>query len=371
MPLRIGLIGLPNVGKSTTFNALTQTQNAAVANYPFCTIEPNQAIVPVPDPRVDHLAELVQVPKAIHATIEFVDIAGLVKGASQGEGLGNQFLAHIRDTAAIVHVVRCFDDPNVVHVSERPDPRADIETINLELILADLQVLERRMERLAREAKGDKSLRPMLALAEDLRTHLDQARPVSAYVAEHGLADDETFRALDREVRFLTNKPVIYAANVDEESLADPDAPYVAAVQAVAAEQGAGVVVLCAKLEEEMAGLSEEERAEFLALAGAETGGLGQVIAESFKLLGLITFFTMNEKEVRAWTVPAGTHAPQAAGTIHTDFERGFIRAEVVPYTVFIEYGDWQAARAGGVMRIEGKDYVVQDGDIMYIRFHV
>lgn len=372
MSLNIGLIGLPNVGKSTLFNALTQTQQAVVANYPFATIEPNRAIVPVPDGRVEHLRQLIHVSNAIHATVEFVDIAGLVRGASKGEGLGNQFLANIREVNAIVHVVRCFDDPNVVHVSDRPDPKADIEVIELELILADLQILERRLERMVREVKGDRKLLPMQEIGQAIQSYLEQGKSVARYVADHALAHDETFAAFDREMRFLSNKPIIYAANVDEETLAAPaDNPNIATIHALAADRHAEVVVICAKLEEEMAGLAAEERNEFLALSGIEESGLAQVIHHSFHLLDLITFFTMNENEVRAWTVQRGTKAPQAAGTIHTDFERGFIRAEVIPYPVFAEHGSHAAVKAAGAMRLEGKEYVVKDGDILYIRFNV
>jgi ribosome-binding ATPase len=371
MSLNIGLIGLPNVGKSTTFNALTKTQHALVANYPFATIEPNRAIVPVPDPRVEMLQKLVRVPNAIHATIEFVDIAGLVRGASRGEGLGNQFLSNIREVNAIVHVVRCFEDPNVVHVSESIDPRVDIEVIELELILADLQVLERRIERLERETKGDRSLAPLLEMAKAVKSYLEQGKPVSQYVVEHNLADDATFHELDREVRFLSNKPVIYAANIDEADLGNEKNPYLETVRALAAERNAEVVAFSAQLEQEMAGLTPEEREEYLALAGVEESGLDQVIRHSFHLLDLITFFTMNEKEVRAWTVRRGTKAPQAAGTIHTDFERGFIRAEVIPYPTFVEHGSIAAVKAAGAMRLEGKEYVVRDGDVIYVRFNV
>ncbi|MGD9093917.1 MAG: redox-regulated ATPase YchF [Anaerolineales bacterium] len=366
MGLSIGIIGLPNVGKSTVFNALTGAQSAQVANYPFCTIKPNRAIVAVPDRRVNVLAELVEVPNTIHATIEFVDIAGLVKGASQGEGLGNQFLSNIRDTAALVHVVRCFEDPNVVHISERPDPPADIEIVNIELILSDLQQLERKIEQLNSQVKGDKRMIPVLDLAHALREHLQRECPISLYSHR----ESEIFHDLDREMRFLTNKPVIYAANVDETGLAE-DNRYVMAVQEVAAEQGAELVILCARLEEEMVDMTEEERSEFLLLAGAEESGLEQVIRKGFEALGLISFFTKNENEVRAWNVPKGTSAPRAAGAIHTDFERGFIRAEVVPFETFAQYGSDVAVKAEGLLRLEGKEYIVQDGDVIYFRFNV
>lgn len=366
MSLRIGIVGLPNVGKSTVFNALTQAQNAAVANYPFCTIKPNRAIIPVPDRRVDTLAELAGLGRTIHATIEFVDIAGLVKGASQGEGLGNQFLGHIRDADAILHVVRCFDDPNVVHVSANPDPRQDIEIINIELALADLEQLERKIDRLSRQVKGDKRAVPFMELALKLRDHLGANQPITNFPDQ----EDATFIELNQELRFLTGKPLIYAANVDEEGLASDNA-YVLATRALAAEQEVDVLKLCAKLEEEMIGLSDQERSDYLALSGAEEGGLAQIIRKSYAALGLLSFFSMNEEEVRAWTVREGWTAPRAAGVIHTDFERGFIRAEVIPFDTFTQYGSSAAARAAGAMRIEGKEYVVQDGDIIYFRFNV
>jgi hypothetical protein len=367
MALSIGIIGLPNVGKSTTFNALTKEQNAEVANYPFCTIEPNRAIVPLVDERVDTLAEIAGVGRRIYATIEFVDIAGLVRGASKGEGLGNQFLGQIRDTGAIVQVVRCFQDENVVHVSPEPDPRADIEAINMELILADLEQLERKIERLTRQVKGDKKLVPTLELAQTLAEHLNAGQLISTYPQR----DTETFRELAAEMRFLTNKPAIYVANVDESDLGPEDSPCVRTVRAVAAEHDAEVVKICAKLEEEMAGLTDEERLEFLEAAGAHESGLEQVVRKSFDLLHLINFFSMNEEEVRAWTIRRGWTAPQAAGVIHTDFERGFIRAEVVPYEEFVEHDGWAGAKAAGALRVEGKEYVVQDGDVVWFRFNV
>ncbi|NIR52017.1 redox-regulated ATPase YchF [candidate division KSB1 bacterium] len=366
MALRIGIVGLPNVGKSTTFNALVKEQNAQVASYPFCTMEPNKAIVPVPDPRVEKLAELAKVGKTIHATIEFVDIAGLVKGASHGEGLGNQFLGNIRDTAAIVHVVRCFEDPNVAHVSETLDPWLDIEIVNTELALADLQQLERKIERLARQVKGDKKAQPLLNMAQALQAHLNSEQPISTFPQQN----DDAFRSLNKEMQFLTSKPVIYVANVDESGL-EADNESVQAVRDVAHEQQAEVVKLCAKLEEDMADMSDDERHELLELAGTEESGLEQVIHKSFQALGLISFFTMNEKEVRAWNIPKGTQAPQAAGAIHTDFERGFIQAEVISYETFVAHGSAAAVKAAGEMRMEGKDYIVQDGDVIYFRFNV
>jgi GTP-binding protein YchF len=366
MSLSIGIVGLPNVGKSTVFNALTGAQNAAVANYPFCTIEANRAIVPLRDARLEKLQSLVGVPNIIYATIEFVDIAGLVKGASQGEGLGNQFLANIRDTDAIVHVVRGFDDPNVVHVSGDIDPPADIETINIELALADLAQLDRKIIRLQSEIKGDRKLIPTYELAHSLREHLALGNPVSS----HSQKDNITFTELSREMRFLTAKPVIFAVNVDEAGLAD-ETPEVAAVRLIAQESGASVVVLCAKLEEEMLEMTLAEQQEFLALAGAAESGLQQVVRQGFQALRLISYFTKNEKEVRAWNIPQDTLAPQAAGKIHTDFEQGFIRAEVVPFELFESHGSDTAVRAAGLMRSEGKTYVVQDGDVILFRFNV
>ncbi len=366
MGLSIGIAGLPNVGKSTVFNALTKAQYAEVANYPFCTIKPNHAIVPVPDIRVERIAELVKVSKTIYVTVEFVDIAGLVKGASKGEGLGNQFLANIRDTDAIIHVVRCFEDPNVVHVSGEIDPREDIETVNVELALADLEQLERKIERLSSQIKGDKKIKPVLDMTLNLKSSLEKGQPISLYPKQ----ENEAFRALVHEMRFLTSKPVIYAANVDEESLVEENR-YVQEVREVAAELKAEVVKLCAKLEEELVGLSDEERQEYLELAGVEESGLEQTIQKSYAALDLITFFTFNEQQVRAWTIPEGWTAPRAAGVIHTDFERGFIRAEILSYDTFIKYGSWTEARAAGELRSEGKEYIVKDGDVIYFRFNV
>ncbi len=366
MSLSIGIVGLPNVGKSTVFNALTGTQNAAVANYPFCTIEANRAIVPLRDPRLEKLQALAGVPKIIYATIEFVDIAGLVKGASQGEGLGNQFLGNIRDTDAIVHVVRGFDDPNVVHVSGVVDPPEDIEIISIELALADMAQLERKIGKLESEIKGDRKLIPAFELAKSLRDHLALGKPVTT----HPQRGSTVFDDLVHEMRFLTAKPVIFAVNVDEAGLAN-DTPEAAAVREIAAEAGAEVVVLCAKLEEEMLDMTPEEQREFLELAGAEESSLDQVVRKGFSALGLISYFTKNEKEVRAWNIPVGTRAPQAAGKIHTDFERGFIRAEVVPCDIFAEHGSDAAVKALGLMRSEGKEYLVQDGDVILFRFNV
>jgi len=366
MSLSIGIVGLPNVGKSTTFNALTKEQMAQVANYPFATIEPNKAIVPVPDKRLEKLAELWDSAKTIHATIEFVDVAGLVKGASRGEGLGNKFLGNIRDVDAILHVVRCFDDPNVVHVSAQPDPSDDIETINTELALADLQQIESRIEKLERQVKGDKSLQPLLTESLKVQEYLNTGDPLWSYPGR----DTASFKQLNAEMRFLTAKPVIYAANVDEDGLAE-DNIYVEEARAIAVAQGAQIIKLCSKVEEEMAGLTDEERQEYLALSGIEAGGLEQIIRAGYDLLGLISFFTGNEKEAHAWTVRKGWTAPQGAGVIHTDFERGFIRAEVISYEAFIEHGSWANARSAGAVQGEGRDYVVRDGDLILFRFNV
>jgi GTP-binding protein YchF len=366
MALSIGIVGLPNVGKSTTFNALTKAQNAEAANYPFCTIEPNRAIVPVRDPRIDKLTELVQPKQTLYATVEFVDIAGLVKGASKGEGLGNQFLANIRETAAIVHVVRCFEDDNVVHVNAKPDPADDIEVINTELVLADLEIVERRIDRLGKQAKGDKKLQPVLDMAMKVRDHLGEGKRASSFPER----DSEAFEQLNGEVRLITAKTVIYAANVDEEGLSK-DNSYVEAIRKIAAEEGAEVVKICSKLEEEMNEMSEEERMEFLQSLGAEESGLDQVIHKGYRALGLISYFTAGPKEVRAWTIHEGWTAPKAAGVIHTDFERGFIRAEVIGYDDYVEHKTETAVKAAGKMRVEGKEYIVQDGDVMHFRFSV
>jgi ribosome-binding ATPase len=366
MSLSIGIVGLPNVGKSTVFNALTGAQNAMVANYPFCTIQPNRAIVPLPDPRLERLRELVKAPEAIHATLEFVDIAGLVKGAHKGEGLGNQFLGHVRDTSAILHVVRCFDDPNVVHINTQPSPSQDIEVISIELALADLQQLEKKIERLQSAVKGERKLLPMLDMCLRLQEHLSQGKPARLFPE----ASDEKFHELDQEMRFLTAKPLIYIANVDEACLTKSNS-YLDETCQAAKEQNIQVVVLCGLLEQELQDMSEAERSEYLALAGIQASGLQQVIRQSFSLLKLISFFTFNEKQARAWNIPRDTSAPRAAGTIHTDFERGFIRAEVIPFDVFDQYGSHSAVKSAGLMRLEGKDYLVQDGDVIYFRFNV
>ena len=368
MALSMGIVGLPNVGKSTTFNALTKAQNADAANYPFCTIEPNKAIVPVPDNRLYKLAEIVKPVKIEPSMIEFVDIAGLVKGASKGEGLGNKFLGNIRQTAAIVHVVRCFDDENVIHIDANPDPIRDVEIIETELKLADLEQLEKKLEKLYRMVKLNKKLQGSIDVAEELKTLLEKNQPVSAYENP----ENETYQALVKEMCFITSKTVIYAANVDEDSLADENEnDYVKQLRDFAQKQGCEMVKLCAKIEEEMVDMSNEEREEFLSSMGCEESGLDQIIHKSFKSLGLMSYFTAGVKEVRAWTIEQGWKAPQAAGVIHSDFERGFIRAEVIPYETFIKHGGRENAKTAGEMMIKGKDYIVQDGDVLNFLFNV
>ena len=365
MGLSVGIVGLPNVGKSTTFNALTKAQNAEAQNYPFCTIEPNKAVVPVPDPRLEELAKIVNPQRIQHSTIDFVDIAGLVRGASKGEGLGNQFLSNIRETDMILHMVRCFDDGNVTHVEGSIDPIRDIEIIETELIFADLQQLEKKIERLKKQAKADKKIAPILAVAEELRGHLEELKPVRTFTNKN-----EAFTQLNKELRFLSAKPVIFGANVDEEGMLE-DNEYVQKVKEYAKEVGADVIKLCAKLEEELVGLSDEEAKELLNEMGVEESGLDKIIRTAFERLGLISYFTAGVKEVRSWTIHKGWTAPQAAGVIHKDFEKGFIRAEVIAYEDFIKYGGEQGAKEAGKMRLEGKDYIVQDGDVMHFRFNV
>ena len=365
--LRAGIVGLPNVGKSTLFNALTAQQAALAANYPFATIEPNVGVVPVPDERLDPLAKLVKTQTIVPATVEFLDIAGLVRGASKGEGLGNQFLANIRETDAVVQVVRCFEDENIVHVEGSIDPRRDIETIQIELALADLASVERRRERALKTAKGgDKAARAEVAVIDKLTATLSDGRP--ARVAD--LTDEE--RAVARGLFLLTTKPTIFAANVDEATLADPDSnPHVRAVRELAAAEGAEVVVICAHLEAELVALSPEERRDYLLSLGVGSSGVDGLIKSAYRLLGLMSFLTAGEKEVRAWTVPQGTRAPQAAGTIHSDIERGFIRAEVVSYDELVRAGSYPAAREQGLLRLEGKEYVMREGDVVHFRFNV
>ncbi len=365
--MKLGIVGLPNVGKSTLFNSLTKA-GAESANYPFCTIDPNVGVVAVPDARLDQLADLYHSAKVTPAVIEFVDIAGLVKGASKGEGLGNQFLANIREVDAIVHVVRCFADSNVVHVDGTVDPVRDIETIQLELLLSDLEVVERRMARTAKGAKSDKALQKEMVLLEHLKYHMGAGNPASSF-----LADDEEGQAILAGLNLLTAKPVIYAANVGEGDLSDDGAanPYVRDVRALAAAQGSAVFVVCAQIEQEIAELLDDEKKMFLEDLGIQQSGLEKLIQASYRLLGLISYLTAGEKETRAWTIKEGTKAPQAAGKIHSDFERGFIRAEVVNYQDLLDCKGLAAAREKGLVRLEGKEYVVQDGDVILFRFHV
>jgi len=366
MGVSVGIVGLPNVGKSTTFNALTKAQNAESANYPFCTIEPNKAVVPVPDNRLNELAKIVKPNKIQYSTIDFVDIAGLVKGASKGEGLGNKFLSNIREVEVILHMIRCFDDENITHVENSINPLRDIEIIESELIFADIEQLEKKIEKLTRTAKADKKALKPLELAKELLEHLNQIKPVSSFSKK----DDENFKILDRELRFLSNKDIIYGANVDEDGLLE-DNQYVKAVKEHAKEVGADVIKLCAKIEEELVGLDDDEADEFLNDLGIEESGLNKIIKLSFDKLGLISYFTAGVVEVRAWTIKKGWKAPKAASVIHNDFEKGFIRAEVISYEDFIAYGGETGAKEAGKMRLEGKEYIVQDGDVMHFRFNV
>lgn len=366
MGLGVGIVGLPNIGKSTTFNALTKAQNAESANYPFCTIEPNKAVVPVPDSRLGELAKIVNPERIQYSTVDFVDIAGLVKGASKGEGLGNQFLSNIREVEVILHMVRCFEDENVTHVEGGIDPLRDIEIIESELIFADVQQLDKKIEKLTRTAKADKSARAALDLAKELKEHLDELKPVSTFSKK----DDPIFEDLNKELRFLSNKEIIYGANVDEDSLLEEN-EHVKALKAHAKEVGAEVITLCAKIEEELCGLDEEEANEFLNDLGIEESGLTKIIHTSFEKLNLISYFTAGVKEVRAWTIQKGWKAPKAASVIHNDFEKGFIRAEVISYEDYIACGGENGAKEAGKMRLEGKDYVVNDGDVMHFRFNV
>jgi GTP-binding protein YchF len=367
--LAVGIVGLPNVGKSTLFNALTRA-GALAANYPFATIDKNVGVVALEDPRLYALQKTFargeRLPPVIPTHVEFVDIAGLVKGAHKGEGLGNQFLAHIREVAAIAHVVRCFPDPNVVHVMGRVDPLEDVEVVETELLLADLATWERRLERLRKEARANRELASLLEEAEGLHAHLTQGRPARTFpLSEEG-------RRLLKETPLLTAKPVIYVANVSEEDLPDGAGnPQVAALRARAEREGAEVVVVSAKLEAELAELSEEEARELLAAYGLKESGLKRLARAGYRVLGLVTFFTAGEKEVRAWTVRRGTKAKEAAGEIHSDMERGFIRAEVILWDRLVEAGGWARAKERGWVRLEGKDYEVQDGDVLYILFSV
>lgn len=366
--LQAGIVGLPNVGKSTLFNALTAQEAALAANYPFATIEPNVGVVPVPDDRLAVLEKMNKSQKVIPATVEFVDIAGLVRGASKGEGLGNQFLANIRETHAVIQVVRCFEDENIVHVEGSVDPVRDIETIQIELALADLASAEKRRDKAERGAKSgvDKEAKRDLEILGKILPVLEEGRPARSA----DLTDDE--KATIRSWFFLSTKPTIYAANVDEETLADPDSnPHVQKVKEHAKAENAEVVVICAKLEAEVVALDEAERAEYLKDLGLDSSGVDALIKSAYKMLGLMSFLTAGEKEVRAWTIPIGTKAPQAAGEIHSDIERGFIRAEIVSYDDLIKAGSNNAAREQGLSRVEGKEYVMQEGDIVNFRFNV
>lgn len=365
--MKLGIVGLPNVGKSTLFNSMTLGK-AEAANYPFCTIDPNVGIVTVPDERLTKLTEMYNSAKTTPAVIEFVDIAGLVRGASKGEGLGNKFLSHIREVDAIVHVVRCFEDTNVVHVDGSIDPIRDIETINLELVFSDLEILERRIAKTGKMAKADKSLQKEVDVLQKLKDALEQG--ISARAVEFDTPEEKAF--VD-SLTLLTAKPVLYAANVAEDDLADDGASneFVQRVREYAAKEGSEVFVLCAKIEEEISDLYEADKKEFLADLGVDGSGLDRLIAASYKLLGLISYLTAGPQESRAWTITKGTKAPQAAGKIHSDFERGFIRAEVVAYDDLMRLGSYNAAKEQGLVRSEGKEYVVKDGDVVLFRFNV
>ena len=365
--MKLGIVGLPNVGKSTLFNSLTKA-GAESANYPFCTIDPNIGIVPVPDERLKVLGDLYHTEKIIAATIEFVDIAGLVKGASKGEGLGNQFLSNIREVDAIVHVVRCFEDTNVIHVDGSVNPERDIETINLELIFSDIEILERRISKTNKGAKNDRSLAKELELQERIKAFLEEGKMAKAFVTQ----DEEEQEWLD-SYNLLTAKPVIYAANVKEDDLAEDGVnnEYVQKVRAIAEQEHSEVFVICAQIEQEIAELDEEEKRMFLEDLGLKESGLEKLIRASYHILGLMSFLTAGPKETRAWTIKIGTKAPQAAGKIHSDFERGFIRAEIVSYHNLIECGNYNAAKEKGLVRSEGKEYVLQDGDVVLFRFNV
>ena len=364
--MKLGIVGLPNVGKSTLFNAITKA-GAESANYPFCTIEPNVGVVNVPDKRLDVLEKIYNTKKNVYASIEFYDIAGLVRGASKGEGLGNKFLSHIRECESIVHVVRCFDDENIVHVDGSVDPIRDIETINLELILSDLEMVERRLERTMKLVRsGDKKAKAEYALLEELKAHLEAEKPARSFEC------DEEQAAFLKSLFLITLKPVLYAANVSEDDIiSGEENQYVAKLREYAANENSEVMVVCASLEEQLSGLDEEEEKEMLAEYGLEESGLDKLIRASYKLLGLMSFLTAGEIEVRAWTIKIGTKAPAAAGKIHSDIERGFIRAEIVSYDDLVACGSEAAAKEKGLYRLEGKEYIMKDGDIVNFRFNV
>ena len=365
--MKLGIVGLPNVGKSTLFNSLTKA-GAESANYPFCTIDPNVGVVPVPDPRLKKLAALYDSQKITPAVIEFIDIAGLVKGASKGEGLGNQFLSNIREVDAIVHVVRCFDDPNVIHVDGSIDPLRDIETINLELIFSDIEILERRIAKTSKGAFNNKELAKEVELLKQIKSRLEDGK-----LARGMELEDEDQIAFVDSLNLLTWKPVIFAANVSEDDVADDAAsnPYVQKVREFAKENGCEVFVICAQIEEEIAQLDDDEKAMFLEELGLTESGLDKLIAASYRILGLMSYLTAGVTETRAWTIRMGTKAPQAAGKIHSDFERGFIRAEVVNYQDLLDCGSYNAAKEKGLVRSEGKEYVIKDGDVVLFRFNV
>jgi ribosome-binding ATPase len=367
MSLQIGIVGLPNVGKSTIFNALTKTQNAEAANYPFCTIEPNKAVVAVPDDRLNKIAEIIVNPgRIVHATVDFVDIAGLVKGASRGEGLGNKFLANIREADAILHVVRCFEDENVVHVEGSIEPIRDIEIIETELIMADLQTLENRMQKLKKQGRADKAAAAMIPFAEELLNHLNEGKPASTFAERN----DDSAVNLFKECQFLSSKKVIYCANVDEDAFVEEN-QHIRDVEKYAEKHGCETVKISAHMEEELIGMEDDERDEFLASFGITQSGLDKIITKGYSTLGLCSYLTAGKKEVKAWTIHQGCKAPKAAGVIHTDFERGFIRAQVIKYDDFIANGGGQPCKNKGLMSTEGKDYVVQDGDIIEFLFNV
>ncbi len=367
--MKLGIVGLPNVGKSTLFNSLTKA-GALAANYPFATIDPNVGVVAVPDERIEKLGELYHTKKVVPATIEFVDIAGLVKGASKGEGLGNQFLANIREVDAIVHVVRCFEDANVVHVDGSVDPARDIETINLELLFSDLEIIDRRLTKIQKQAKMDKTLAKEVTLIEALKAHMEDGKMAKNFQIPD---TDEDEREWFKSYNLLTAKPVIYAANVAEDDMADDGAnnPHVQAVRELAKAENSEVFVVCAEMEQELSELDEEEKKMFLEDLGVTSSGLDKLVTASYNILGLMSFLTAGEDECRAWTIKKGTKAPQAAGKIHTDFERGFICAETVNYKDLLECGSLSAAKEKGIVGLQGKEYVVQDGDVILFRFNV